>query len=427
MMKDNFNLPRNGKKRIVIIGAGFAGLKLSMQLAGSKYQVVMIDKRNFHQFQPLFYQVATSGIEPSSISFPVRKVFQKHANLHFRNTELIEIKPDDKIISTSAGELAYDFLVLATGVTNNYFGSESIEKHSLPMKSTAQAIHVRNRILESFEKAILTEDVDKQKALMSIAIVGGGPTGVELSGAIAEMKNNVLFKDYPELDFKLMKIQLFEAGPRLLNGMSEKSGSDALHYLKKLGVWVHVNTRIDNYDGDKVYVNGGEAFACRNFLWTAGVSGYKIKGLSDSIYERGNRIRVDAFNQVDGLPGIYAIGDMAFQTEMAYPNGHPQVAQVAIQQAIRLARNLEKEKWEMFHYSNKGSLATIGRNMAVADLPGFRFSGLFAWMLWLFVHLMSIVGVKNRLFIFINWAQSYISRDQSLRVMIKPFLKNGTN
>jgi NADH dehydrogenase len=427
MMKDNFNLPRNGKKRIVIIGAGFAGLKLSMQLAGSKYQVVMIDKRNFHQFQPLFYQVATSGIEPSSISFPVRKVFQKHANLHFRNTELIEIKPDDKIISTSAGELAYDFLVLATGVTNNYFGSESIEKHSLPMKSTAQAIHVRNRILESFEKAILTEDVDKQKALMSIAIVGGGPTGVELSGAIAEMKNNVLFKDYPELDFKLMKIQLFEAGPRLLNGMSEKSGSDALHYLKKLGVWVHVNTRIDNYDGDKVYVNGGEAFACRNFLWTAGVSGYKIKGLPDSIYERGNRIRVDAFNQVDGLPGIYAIGDMAFQTEMAYPNGHPQVAQVAIQQAIRLARNLEKEKWEMFHYSNKGSLATIGRNMAVADLPGFRFSGLFAWMLWLFVHLMSIVGVKNRLFIFINWAQSYISRDQSLRVMIKPFLKNGTN
>lgn len=424
MNMDNFNLPRNGKQRVIIVGAGFAGLKLAMRLAGSKFQVVMLDKRNFHQFQPLFYQVATSGIEPSSISFPVRKVFQKHPNLHFRNTELLEIFADKNQIQTSSGNLTYDYLVLAIGVTNNYFGSETIEKHSLPMKSTAQAIHVRNRILESFEKAILTEDVDKQKALMSIVIVGGGPTGVELSGAIAEMKNNVLFKDYPELDFNLMKIQLFEAGPRLLNGMSEKSGEDALKYLNKLGVAVQLNTRIDNYDGETVYVHEAESFACRNFLWTAGVSGFKIKGLPEMVYERGNRIRVNAFNQVAEMPGVYAIGDMAFQTEVAYPHGHPQVAQVAIQQAILLARNLKNGSQQNFHYKDKGSLATIGRNMAVADLPAFRFSGLFAWILWLFVHLMSIVGVKNRLFIFINWAQSYISRDQSLRVMIKPFLKN---
>jgi len=422
---ENFNLPHDGKKRIIIVGAGFGGLKLAMRLSGSKFQVVLIDKRNFHQFQPLFYQVATSGIEPSSISFPVRKIFQSHVNLHFRNTELLEIKTTENLIVTSAGEMTYDYLVLATGVTSNYFGSDSIEKHSMPMKSTAEAIHVRNRILESFERAIMTEDKQKQSELMSIAVVGGGPTGVELSGAIAEMKNNVLFKDYPELNFDLMKIHLYEAGPRLLNGMSEKSGEDAVRFLNKLGVEVHLNTRIDDYDGKKISFGDGSVSYSRNFLWTAGVSGFRLPGLSDSVYNRSNRISVDSFNRIKGSENIFAIGDMVLQPDEKYPNGHPQVAQVAIQQAIRLAKNLKKNQFIAFHYRDKGSLATVGRNMAVADLPGVRFSGLFAWFLWLFVHLMSIVGVKNRLFIFINWAQSYISHDQSLRVMIKPYMRQN--
>jgi len=418
---NNFNLPRNGKKRIVIVGAGFAGLKLAMRLSRSRYQVVMVDKRNFHQFQPLFYQVATSGIEPSSISFPVRKIFQEHANLHFRTTRFLEVKPEEQLVVTKAGELSYDYLVFATGVKSNYFGKANIEKYSLPMKSTAEAIHVRNRILESFEKAMLTEDKKEQTELMSVAIVGGGPSGVELSGAIAEMKNNVLFKDYPELDFSQMKIQLFEAGTRLLSGMSQHSSEKALQFLIKLGVDVQLNSHIEDYDGDKILFGDGSTVYCRNFLWTAGVSGLKISGLPDSIYCRGNRIKVDTFNRIEGFENIFAIGDIAFQTEEKYPNGHPQVAQVAIQQAKNLAINFRKGFLRPFKYIDKGSLATVGRNMAVADLPGFRFSGFFAWMLWLFVHLMSIVGVKNRLFIFINWAQSYIARDQSLRVMIKPY------
>ncbi|MGD9992593.1 MAG: NAD(P)/FAD-dependent oxidoreductase [Salinivirgaceae bacterium] len=418
-----FNLPENGKERIVIVGAGFAGLKLARSLAGSKYQVVLIDKNNFHQFQPLFYQVATSGIEPASISFPVRKIFQKHANLHFRNTALKQINVSTKQIDTTDGPLPYDYLVLATGVGNNYFGSASLEKHGLPMKSTAEAIYVRNRILESFEKAILTQDNAEQASLMSVVIVGGGPTGVELSGAIAEMKNNVLFKDYPELDFSLMQIQLYEAGPRLLNGMSEKAGADALKYLHRLGVQVFLNEKIENFDGETVSLGSGTVVSCRNLLWTAGVRGFTLPGLPESIYARGNRIKVDAFNQVEDAPRVFAIGDMAFQTEQNYTDGHPQVAQVAIQQAKNLAKNLKTGKWKAFSYRDKGSLATIGRNMAVADLPAVRLSGFVAWLLWLFVHLMSIVGVKNRVFIFINWAQSYLLRDQSLRVMIKPFRK----
>jgi NADH dehydrogenase len=394
-----FNLPQNNKKRVV--------------------------KNNFHQFQPLFYQVATSGIEPGSISFPVRKIFQKHANLHFRNTALKQINPANKQIETTNGPLLYDYLVLAPGVGNNYFNSESIEKYGLPMKSTAEAIYVRNRILGSFEKAILTQIKQEQASLMSVVIVGGGPTGVELSGAIAEMKNEVLYKDYPELDFSLMQIQLFEAGPRLLNGMSEKAGNDARNYLERLGVQVHLNQKIEDYDGEKVSLGSGTSLNCRNLIWTAGVRGFSLSGLPESVYARGNRIKVDAVNQVMNLPGVFAIGDCAYQTEEKYPDGHPQVAQVAIQQAKHLAKNLKTEKWKAFSYRNKGSLATIGRNMAVADLPAMRLSGFVAWLLWLFVHLMSIVGVKNRLFVFINWAQSYILRDQSLRVIIKPFRKKN--
>ncbi|WP_430933558.1 NAD(P)/FAD-dependent oxidoreductase [Saccharicrinis sp. 156] len=422
-MEKSFNLPANGKKRVVIIGAGFAGLKLARNLAGSQYQVVMIDKRNFHQFQPLFYQVATSGLEPSNISFPIRKIFQKHTNLHFRNTELLEVKPHEKTIVTQAGELSYDKLVIATGVDTNYFGNKNIEEYGISMKSTAQAINLRNRILESFEAAILTEDRKEQAKQLSVVIVGGGPTGVELSGAIAELKSYVLPKDYPELDFSRMKIRLYEAAPRLLNGMSEKAGKDAFKFLTQLGVEVHLNTKILDYDGDEMILEDGTSYKVQNLVWTAGVGGKRINRIPEEHYVRGNRLAVDRTNQIKGLNDVYALGDIASMQTEKYANGHPQVAQVAIQQARLLSRNLVKDTTEQFEYSDKGSMATIGRNMAVVDLPSFTFSGVIAWFMWLVVHLMAIVGVKNRLFIFINWAQSYFSRDQSLRVLIRPFKK----
>lgn len=420
-MENNFNLPKNNKKRVVIIGAGFAGLKMATVLAKSPFQVVVIDKRNFHQFQPLFYQVATSGIEPSLISFPIRKAFQKFHNLHFRNTNLKEIQADKNCIVTGAGILEYDHLIIATGVKTNYFGNANIEKYSVPMKSTAEAINLRNRILEGFEAAILTEDVKVQDALLSFTIVGGGPTGVELSGAIAELKNYVLPKDYPELDFSRMKIRLYEASPALLNGMSKKSGEDAHRFLEKLGVEVHLNTRIEDYDGNTVRLADKSEIASRNFIWTAGVSGRKIKGLAETDYGQGSRILVDRNNKLMAYDHIYAVGDIARMETELYPKGHPQVAQVAIQQGSLLAKNLISGKEKEFEYNNKGSMATIGRNMAVTDLPGMHFSGRLAWFMWLFVHLMAIVGVRNRFIIFINWAQSYIFRDQSLRILIRPF------
>ncbi len=422
-MNNSFNLPANGKERIIIIGAGFAGLKLARKLANSAYQVVVIDKRNFHQFQPLFYQVATAGLEPSNISFPIRKIFHENKNLHFRNCEVLEILPNQNKIVTSSGELTYQKLVIATGVNTNYFGNKNIENFAIPMKSTSEAIYLRNRILESFEEAILTSDPKEQEKLLSIVVAGGGPTGVELSGAIAELKNYVLPKDYPELDFSKMKIRLYEASDRLLHVMNPKSSSDAYEFLKKLGVEIHLNTRIKDYDGKTMTLENGKQYIVQNFVWTAGVGGIRLNGLPEDIYTRGNRILVDNTNEIKNFKNIYALGDIASMETADYPNGHPQVAQVAIQQAKNLATNILTKKNNPFVYKDKGSMATIGRKMAVVDLPGFRFSGGIAWLLWLIVHLMAIVGVKNRLFIFINWAQSYISRDQSLRVLIRPFKK----
>lgn len=423
-MKNNFNLPQNNKKRVIIVGAGFAGLKMARILRKSPFQVVVLDKQNFHQFQPLFYQVATSGIEPSSISFPIRKIFQSNNNLHFRQTELREVDTERKVVHTSNGELGYDHLVIATGVGTNYFGSANLEKHGLPMKTTSEAINLRNRLLGSFEKAILTKDHEQHNSLMSVAIVGGGPTGVELAGAIAEMRRYVLPKDYPELDFTRMKIFLYEAAPRLLNGMSEQAGKKALAFLERLGVDVQLNTKIEDYDGEVIQLSEGRRVQSKNLIWTAGVSGRRIKGIDGEHYAPNGRLLVDRLNAVPAMEEVYAIGDACcIVGDEVYPKGHPQVAQVAIQQANNLARNLMKGVKKEFKYTDKGSLATIGRNMAVADLPGLKFSGFTAWILWLFVHLMAIVGVKNRFFIFVNWAQSYLWRDQSLRVLIQPYHK----
>jgi len=420
---DKFNIPSNNKKRIVIAGMGFAGLKLARKLIKSNYQVVILDPRNFHQFQPLFYQVATAGLEPSSISFPVRKLFQNKKNIHYRCTALERVYPERKTIVTEFGELSYDILVLAMGAYTNFFGNKELEENGLSMKTTAEAIFLRNRILQSFEKAMFENDPVVKEKLLSIAIVGGGPTGVELAGAIAEMRNHILPKDYPEIDFSLMNVMLFESSERLLSSMSPKASEKAYRFLKKLGVDVHLKTRIKGYDKENVLLPDNSTYKTDNLIWAAGIQGREVEGLNENVVGKGRRLIVDRHNKVSGYEDIYAIGDLAYMETKLYADGHPQVAQVAIQQANNLSKLLKKGKAKPFEYKDKGSMATIGRNMAVVDLPWWHFSGFFAWVVWLFIHLMAIVGVKNRLFIFINWASNYFSRDQSLRVLIKPFSK----
>lgn len=425
------HIPENGKTRIVIVGGGFAGLKLARQLVKTSYQVVLIDKNNFHQFQPLFYQVATSGLEPSSIAFPLRKIFQKRKNVHFRMADLLEVNPNVQEIKTSLGKLKYDYLVLATGVDTNYFGNKNIEEFGIPMKSVSEAIFLRNSILRNYEKALNEADPKKAANYMNIVLVGGGPTGVELAGALAEMKTEILPKDYPELDFSLMNVYLFEASDRLLSGMSEKASAKAKAYLEKLGVIVKTEARVADYDGLKISLADGAVFNSYALVWAAGVIANPIKGISEVAATRGGRLRVDLFNRVKGFQNVFALGDLAFQKEGDYQNGHPQVAQVGLQQAGVLAKNFRNiqldREMKHFHYKDRGSLATIGKNLAVADLPGIKTQGFLAWILWLFVHLMAIVGVKNRFFILVNWIWNYWTSDQSLRVLIRPDKRSFTD
>lgn len=418
------NIPEVKEKRIVVIGGGFAGLKFARKLVKKNYQIVLIDRNNYHQFQPLFYQVATAGLEPSAISFPFRKIFQTRKNVFIRITNVTGIEPQMNRVITSIGHINYDYLVIATGAETNYFGKVQFEYNSFPMKSVSDALGIRNRILENYEKALLTEDKDERAALMNIAVVGGGPTGVELCGAIAEMKRFILPKDYPELDFKSMNIYLLEAGTQLLNGMSKKSSVKAYEFLMKFGVKVWLNSRVKDYDGHNIYLENGSRLSSYTMIWAAGVSGKRFDGISGSAYGRNNRLIVDSVNRVKGYSNIFSLGDACLQTDGNFPEGHPQVAQVAIQQAKKLAENLirmdEGKPLKPFRYRDPGSMATIGRNLAVVDLPFWHFHGFFAWLVWMFVHLMSIVGVKNRLLIFINWLWNYFTYDQSLRLIIKP-------
>jgi NADH dehydrogenase len=423
------NIADNGHKRVVIAGAGFAGLKLARHLANKKFQVVLIDKNNYHSFQPLFYQVATAGIEPSAISFPLRKIFQGFSNIHVRMARIKKVNPDRNEIETSIGPLTYDYLVLAMGAGNNFFGNASISKFSLPMKSVGESLGLRNTILNNFEKALNTKDPDEQAALMNMVVVGGGPTGVEISGALAEMKKYVLPKDYPELNFDRMQIYLVENGSRLLGSMSERSSEKARQYLEKLGVNVMLKQLVTDFDNEYVMFENGTKLRAHTLIWAAGIKANAVEGLDAGILTRGNRLKVDRFNRIEGYGNIFAIGDMAFMTEDKYPNGHPQVAQAAIQQARSVARNLNNllrnSPLQPFRFRELGTLATVGRNRAVVDLAFIRFQGLLAWFFWMFVHLMSIVGVKNRMLIFINWAYYYFTYDQSLRLIIKPKMREG--
>ncbi len=412
---------KNEKKRIVIIGAGFAGLKLARKLMKTKYEILLIDKYNFHQFQPLFYQVASAGLDPGSISFPLRKIFQQSKNVSIRLCEAKELDTQNRTVITTIGKIDYDYLVLALGTDTNYFGMSSVYEKALSMKSTPEALQIRNTLLNNLEKALVTDDSEERVGLMNIAIVGGGATGVELAGALSEMRKFVLPHDYPELDFKTMNIYLIEAGSSILASMSNHAQRKALQYLKKLGIEVMLDTTVKDYDGQFVYIND-QKIACRTFIWAAGVIANKLTGLNEKSLLKNNRIKTDRFNLVEGYDSIFAIGDAAYMTEPKFPKGHPQVAQVAIQQADNLGDNLKRKllnkEFKEFRYKDLGSMATVGRNLAVVDLKHFKISGLFAWLFWLFVHLMAIVGVKNKLFIFINWVVNYFTLDQSLRLII---------
>jgi len=425
------NIPETAKKRIVIIGAGFGGLKLAKKLVGSGYQIVLIDKNNYHQFQPLFYQVASAGIEPSSILFPLRKIFQNQKNIYIRVAEVYSVDSKNKKLHTSLDTVWYDYLVISTGVNSNFFGMKKMEKFAIPMKSVSEAMALRNKLLMSFEKAVTLRDEEEKRSLLNVVVVGGGPTGVEVAGAIAEMKNFVLPKDYPDLDFNLMQISLIEGSPALLGGMSVHASEKALFYLKRLGINTLLNSKVTDYDGKILSLGDQQPIKTQTVIWAAGISGQVPPGISTDSIGRGKRLIVDEYNQVKGLEDIYAIGDVSVMSTTEYPNGHPQVAQVAIQQGKNLARNFvamqKNTPLKIFKYTDRGSMATIGRNRAVADLSFLKFSGFIAWLTWMFVHLMAIVGVKNRLLIFVNWMWNYITYDQSLRLILWAAVKKTTH
>ncbi|MBP6828955.1 MAG: NAD(P)/FAD-dependent oxidoreductase [Saprospiraceae bacterium] len=420
-----FNIPDTGQKRVVIIGGGFGGLTLARKLSRSDFQVVLIDKNNYHQFQPLFYQVAMAGLEPSSIVFPFRKVFQKSKNVFVRVTKVLSVDPAQNEIETEIGRLRYDYLVLAIGADTNWYGNERVRANAIPMKSVSEALYLRNTIFEDYERAVTSDGYEQRQRYLDIVIVGGGPTGVEVAGSLAEMKRHIIAKDYNDLDRDEINIHLIHGNPLLLNTMSAKASAKAEAFLRELGVTLWLDKVVTDFDGEVVTIDDGSTIRADKVIWAAGIVGNKIDGLPAGALTKGNRLKVNSFNIVDGTENIFAIGDIAYQTEEKYPNGHPQVAQVAMQQGSLVAENLlRKQKGKTpadFHYRDLGSMATIGRNRAVVDLPFWRFQGAFAWLVWMFVHLFSILGMKNRMFIFLNWVWNYITYDQSLRLVIKPW------
>ena len=424
------NIPNTDQLRVVIIGAGFAGLSIAKGLKNKGLQVVLIDKHNYHNFQPLMYQVATGGLEAGSIAYPIRKVIQGYKDFYFRLTSVKEIDTENKKIISEIGDLSYDFLVLATGSKTNFFGNKEIERNAMSMKTIPQSLNIRSLILENFEQAVLTADETDKNCLINFVLVGAGPTGVELAGALAEMKKAILQKDYPDLDISKMQINLIQSGDRILNTMSEASSAAAQLYLENLGVQIWKNVRVTNYDGKTITTNSNLSFDTATVIWTAGVQGAAIAGLQpDSLIKNIERIRVNQFNQVRGYDTLFAIGDIASMETAHYPQGHPMMAQPALQQGKLLSKNIIKcmhqKPMTPFIYNDKGSMATIGRNLAVVDLPKYHFSGIFAWFVWMLVHLYSLIGFKNKAVVFLNWVYNYIKFDREGRLIIRPFKKRS--
>ena len=420
------NLPISDKPRVVIVGCGFGGLRLAQALREAPVQVVVIDRNNYHNFQPLLYQVATGALEADSIAYPIRKIFAGQQNLFYRMADVQRIDAAANTVATSVGDIRYDYLVLATGSLTNFFGLESIERNAMQIKSIPNALNLRSFIFQNFEKALLTSDPAERQALLNIVVVGGGPTGVEISGSLAEMRKHVLPKDYPELDLRAMQIFLVEAGPALLGPMSAASQADAKRYMDELGVLVQLNTAIKRYEDGRAYYSDTEFIPTANLVWAAGVNGAEVPGLPAEAVTRNKRITVNGWNLVQGQRNIFAIGDVANMTTADMPQGMPMLAPVAQQHADHLAENLQRmlrlEKPLDFVYNNKGSMAIVSRNKAVVDLPGnIHFNGFFGWLTWLFVHLMTLVGFRNKVVALVDWAFSYFSSDQALRLIIRPF------
>lgn len=421
----SINIQRNQKKRVVIVGGGLGGLRLAEDLYGSGMQVVLIDKNNFHQFPPLIYQIASAGIDPSSISFPFRQIFRKRKDFYFRMAEARMVDTEKKILQTSIGKIDYDYLVLAAGATTNFFGNKNIEEWAIPMKTVPEAMGLRNALLSNLERALTCATEEERQELLNVVIVGGGATGVEIAGALAEMRRYVIPYDYPDMDSSLMHIYLIEAGDRLLAGLSQESSQKAYEFLKSMGVDIQFGKMVTDYRDHKVIMKDGTEIPTRTFLWVSGIRANAMPGIDESHMGRGFRFKVDEYNRIPGVEDVFAIGDQCLQTsDAAYPNGHPQVAQVAIQQAKNLAKNLklinqgaDSSALTAFHYKNLGSMATIGRNKAVVEIGKFRSQGFFAWVLWLVVHLRSILGVKNKVMVLLNWLWKYVSYNDSIRMI----------
>ncbi|TQI71037.1 NADH dehydrogenase [Gramella sp. Hel_I_59] len=419
-------IPKSDLPRVVVVGGGFAGLALARNLLKQDVQMVLLDRHNYHTFQPLLYQVSTSGLEPDSIAYPLRKITRSSDRCFFRLTEVKSISAEKNTVHTSIGDIIYDYLVIATGSKTNFFGNDSIEEHGMWMKTVPQALNIRSLILENLEQATITDDPEKRKSLLNFVLAGAGPTGVELSGAIAELRNHIVPKDYPDLDPNEMNIHLLEGMGRVLPPMSEHASEKAQEMLEELGVKVHLNTMVENYDGHLVTTNTELALKTETFIWSAGVTGAPVEGLNASaMVEKANRYEVNAFNQINGYENIFAIGDIALMATEDFPRGHPMVAQPAIQQGKHLAKNIKRlikgEPLEAFDYFDKGTMATVGRNRAVVDLHKWKFSGFFAWFVWMFVHLWFLVGFRNRAVTFFNWLYNYVNFDKAARLIIRPF------
>ena len=420
------NIPKTNLPRIIVIGGGFGGVAFIKRMQKAPVQIVLFDRHNYHTFQPLLYQVSSASLEPDSIAYPLRKIFRKNTDFHFRMAKVTGVDPEAKKVFSSIGELDYDYLVIATGTRTNFFGNDNIQKYSMPMKTVPQALNIRSLILQNIEEADICADLNERKKHLTFVIAGGGPTGVEMAGALAEFRKSILQHDYPYISESEMEVHLIEGGDRVLSAMSQTASDGALRYLNKLGVITHLETRVKDYDGECIVTDKDLQLQTKTFIWAAGVTGAPIEGINaDDLKKNGNRYRVNRFNQIEGFEAIYALGDVAYMETEKFPNGHPMVAQPAIQQGKHLGDNFQRmlgnNKMKEFEYRDKGSMATVGRNKAVVDMKRTSYTGAFAWFVWMFVHLWFLIGFRNRVVTFFNWSYNYINYDRAARLIIRPF------